>query len=46
MKRIASLALALVLTAAGSPHTTWGLRTEDVKPRDTTLLPHHQPIRE
>ena len=29
-----------------SPQTFWHLRTDDVNPCDTALLPHHQPIRE
>lgn len=28
------------------PQSNWSLRTDKVKPSDTTLLPHHQSIRE
>ena len=31
---------------AHSPQTYWSLRTDNVNPCDTALLPHHQPIRE
>ena len=33
-------------TMSTQPQASWSLRTANVKPCDTTLWPHHQPIRE
>ena len=35
-----------MMAMSTSPQTYWSLRIDNVNPCDTTLLPHHQPIRE
>ena len=35
-----------LMTMSSSPQTSWSLKTDNVTSCDTTLLPHHQPVRE